>query len=153
MKRFLSALFLALFPLSASAPGQTGGGLALWQVGWPAAAQLPPRPSMDLTSKPLDKIPAGTVIGKFLPRGWSHLVMIAVPTLVPEDERDAPKIASHFARLFKFTVLANVVPGNPLERGFQLERVARGFAVTVGDHQMIISSANTMGTRWDPLSG
>src|SRR5687768_10637969 len=46
------------------------------------------QPTVVLESKPLSRIKPGTVIGKEAPEGWSHLVMIAIPTLTKEDLRD-----------------------------------------------------------------
>ncbi len=137
--------------LIASALGRAGGEPAFWQVGWTAESLIQTRPFVDLTSRPLDKIPVGTMIGTDPPKGWSHLVTIAVPTLVAEDERLAGKIASNYAQMFKFAVLANVVPGKRQGKGFRLGRVARGFAVTVENEQKIINSGNTQGTTLGPI--
>src|SRR5262245_55658656 len=52
---------------------------------------------VDFASRPLSRIPAGTVIGKTAPPGWSNFLMIAVPTLTEKDAADAPKIATHYA--------------------------------------------------------
>src|SRR5262245_57431857 len=49
--------------------------------GTPAAAPQVARPqeTVDLKQKPLDRIPVGTVIGRQPPKGWSHLVLLAIP--------------------------------------------------------------------------
>lgn len=108
--------------------------------------QEPDASNIDLTSRKLDLIPVGTVIGKSPPSGWSHLVLITIPTLVAEDERDAPPIATHYARMLKFTVLANVVRSQESGPGpFRLERVARGFAITIKGQETIVNSQNTLG--------
>jgi len=102
--------------------------------------------AIDLTRKPLARIPVGTVVGEKPPPGWSNLVLIAIPTLVPEDEAAAPRIAAHYARMFKFTVLANVAPKKtPRKARFCLQQVARGFAMTIEGQEKIISGQNTLG--------
>jgi hypothetical protein len=106
--------------------------------------------TIDLKQRRLAVIPVGTVIEKTAPEGWSHLVLIAVPTLTEEDERDSkrPKMATRYAQMFKFTVLANVV--RQTEAGkppFYLEKVARGFATDLNGKETIISSENTMKAR------
>jgi hypothetical protein len=47
--------------------------------------------------------------------------------------------------MFKFTLLANVVPPQAPGQAFYLGIVARGFAMTIGNEQKIVSSANTLG--------
>jgi hypothetical protein len=117
------------------------------RVGAPEAPgqTLKPQERVDLQKRPLDRIPVGTVIGQQPPRGWSNLVLFAVPTLTREDEREAPRTASHFAQMFKFTVLANVARRGDGKAPFYLERVARGFATTVGGRQVIINGRDTLG--------
>src|SRR5262249_34853040 len=73
-----------------------------------APQAIMPQEKIDLNAKPLDRIPVGTVIGRQPPKDWSHLVLFAVPTLTREDERDAPRMATRYAKMFKFTVLANI---------------------------------------------
>lgn len=105
-----------------------------------------PQDKIDLTAKPLDRIPVGTVIGDRPPEGWSHLVLFAIPTLTRQDERDAPRVAAHYAQMFKFTVLANRARrGKDKDSPYYLERVARGFATTVDRKQVVVSSKNTLG--------
>src|ERR1700681_3015098 len=70
----------------------------------PGAAAL-----FDVVPRALQHIPVGTVIGKEAPKYWTNLILFATPTLSEEDLRDSPKMAAHYARMFKFTLLANVV--------------------------------------------
>jgi hypothetical protein len=105
-----------------------------------------PLVGVDLARKPLERIPVGTVIGMTPPQGWSHLILLAIPTLAAEDERDAPKIAAHYARMFKFTLLAKVAREAAGEKGlFYLQRVGRGFATTIGGKETIVSGQHTLG--------
>lgn len=99
-------------------------------------------PAVDLESRPLPRIPAGTVIGKAAPEGWTNFIMIAVPTLTKEDIRDAPKVASHYAQMFKFTLLAQTEKDGDR---YRLKTVARGFATTVKDREIVIDSKKTFG--------
>lgn len=100
--------------------------------------------TVDLESKPLPRIPAGTEIGKTAPKGWSNFLMIAVPTLTEEDLADAPKIASHYAQMFKFTLLAQT---ERTKTGYQLKSVARGFAMNVRGKELIVESKRTFGGK------
>jgi hypothetical protein len=101
---------------------------------------------VDLEPKALDRIPVGTVIGKGAPEKFSHLVLFAIPTLVKEDEQDAPKLATHYAQLFKFTIVANVSSrASGKETTYFLDKVARGFATDIKGKETVISSKQTLG--------
>ncbi len=101
-----------------------------------------PLAHVELESKPLPRIPSGTVVSKGVPEGWTNFLMISVPTLTEKDARDAPKIAAHYAQMFKFTMLAR---SKKLGAAHTLETVARGFAMTVRDKEIIIDSKRTFG--------
>jgi hypothetical protein len=109
----------------------------------PQAAK--PQEKIDLEVKPLERIPVGTEIGRKAPEGWSNLVLLAIPTLTREDERDAPRMATHYAQMFKFTILANVAKRRDDRDRYYLERVARGFATTVDGKQIIVRGKQTYG--------
>jgi hypothetical protein len=101
---------------------------------------------VDLTTRPLTRIPAGTVIGQGAPAGWTHLVLIATPTLTPEDVRDAPKMAADYARMFKFTLLADVRrAGDGPAAPFQLRALGRGFAMGIAGQDTIVEGNDTRG--------
>lgn len=117
-----------------SAAAETGAGSTAEPVG--------EFRTVELESRPLPRIPAGTPVGKGVPEGWSNFLMIAVPTLTEKDERDAPKIAAHYARMFKFTLLAK---SEKLRDFYALKAVARGFAMTVGGKEIIVDPKNTFG--------
>jgi hypothetical protein len=108
----------------------------------PAAAPLR---RVDLKPLALDRVPVGTVIGKEAPKGFSHIVLFAIPTLTKEDDAYAPN-ASYYAQLFKFTILANVGQrGAGKDATYYLDKVARGFATAIDGRETVISSAKTLG--------
>jgi hypothetical protein len=112
------------------------------------------KPFLDLRPQPLAKIPVGTVIEQTPPAGWSHLVLFATPTLTPEDERDAPQIAADYARMFKFTILANVAGQRHGDRVYYwLEKTARGFAINLRGKETIVSMQNTLGANLGMFGG
>lgn len=124
----------------------------------PTVRQLPAAPAqnagtqgadqgVDFRHLPVERIPIGTIIGQQQPPpGWTNLVIFAVPTLTPEDLRDAPQIAADYARMFKFTILANVVAQrNGASVSYSLDKVARGFAVNINGKETIVSGQNTLG--------
>lgn len=139
----LTCLFIALL-LASSIGCSNSGRKATRLQSLEESPALPaveePRQTVDLTPKPLGNIPVGTIIGTTAPQGWSNLIVIATPTMIAEDERDAPKQATYYAKLFKFTLLANVARAS--ESGaapFYLERVALGFATPIDGKETIIS--------------
>lgn len=100
-------------------------------------------PEVDLKPVKLAQIEVGTVIGEKAPAGWSNLVMIATPTLEPAVAKAAPQTAVHYAKMFKFCLLANVERSNDAKNAFYLQAIGRGFAVTIGGKETIISVGNT----------
>ena len=144
MSRFLllaACLSLGLASCVCTSQPQGNSGVAQ-----PVGGEAPGNGTVDLEQKPLAKIPVGTVITDEAPKDWSHLVLIAIPTLTDEDRADAPRMAVHYAQLFKLTVLARVT--SPEESGktfWQLGRVARGFATTINGTETIISADDTRG--------
>ncbi len=118
------------------------GHLAL---GTASAQPAAPVRGVELKPRMLDRIPVGTVIGKESPKGFSHIVLFAIPTLTKEDDAYAPS-ASYYAQLFKFTILANVGQrGTGKDATFYLDKVARGFATAIDGKETVISSAKTLG--------
>lgn len=101
-----------------------------------------PLATVTLESKPLPSIPTGTVIGKTAPEGWTKLILIGTPTLTKEDLRDAPRIAAHYAQMFKFTLLART---SKVKDRHQLDTVARGFAIAIRGKETIVDSRRTLG--------
>jgi hypothetical protein len=99
---------------------------------------------VDLTPRALPRIRPGTVIGDGPPQGWSNLVLFATPSLAAGDVKEIPRVAADYARMFKFTVLANVSKKNPKGPAY-LDVVGRGFAMTVQGRQVIVDSRNTFG--------
>lgn len=112
-----------------------------------------PQPSgpVDLKPQPLPRIPVGTVIGATPPAGWSHLVLFATPTLTEQALKAAPKYAEtaiFYARMFKFTILADVGSTTVNNRpSYYLKNVARGFATSVKGQEVIVSRQNTLGAN------
>lgn len=104
------------------------------------------QPAYDVVPRTLERIPVGTVIGREAPRDWSHLVLFATPTLTEQDLRDAPKMATHYARMFKFTLLANVVGVQEGGKNtYRLQRLARGFAININGKETVVDGKNTLG--------
>lgn len=100
----------------------------------------------DVVQRSLERIPVGTVIGKTAPKNWTNLLLFAIPTLTEQDLRDAPKMATHYARMFKFTLLANVVATREgAKAAYWLQRIARGFAIDINGRETVVDGKNTLG--------
>ena len=100
----------------------------------------------DVVPRRLEHIPVGTVIGQEAPKDWTNLVLFATPTLSEEDVRDAPKMATHYARMFKYTLLAKVEGLKDGTRtAYKLQRVACGFAIDIHGKETVVDSKNTLG--------
>jgi hypothetical protein len=102
-------------------------------------------PAVDLVSRALPRITPGTVIpAEGPPQLWSNLVLFATPTLSPADLKEAPKMAAEYARMFKLTFLANVKK-NPQTNKYNLDVVARGFAINIRGKETVVDANNTFG--------
>jgi hypothetical protein len=109
------------------------------------ASSAPASGTVDLTPRTLARIPVGTTIGKTAPRGWTHLILLVIPTLTDEDLRDAPKMATHYAQMFKLTIVANVGRRQDGDKPtYFLKKVARGFATTIDGTETIVNGQNTL---------
>jgi hypothetical protein len=153
------ALYLSAFALSVGFcqaeldPAERYAGAPMPAPPMPAPAPNAPaaggggagtaRPAVDLTPRTLARIPVGTVIGRGAPDGWTHLVLFATPTLSAEDLRDAPKMAADYARMFKFTLLADVRRAG--DGPYYLRALGRGFAIGIRGRETVIDSNNTRG--------
>jgi hypothetical protein len=153
-RRHIFPLLFAMFFLGAccqTEPFQDGPGARLrpLETAEPAAAAIGAPGTLafvDVVPRSLERIPAGTVIGKQAPKDWTHLVLCATPTLSEEDLRDAPKMATHYAQMFKFTLLANVVAWKDGSKAtYRLQKLARGFAIDINGKETIIDGKNTLG--------
>jgi hypothetical protein len=147
MKRLIACLVLVAVVVIAGISCCAGRQEHQAELAAPPTAVrgVEPEGKVDLTQRALDRIPVGTVIGRRAPEGWSSLVLIAIPTLTREDIRDAPRMATHYAQMFKFTVLANVARRKGDDKApFYLQRVARGFATTIDGKEVIVSGNNTL---------
>lgn len=114
--------------------------------------------SIDVKERYLEKIPPGTEIGKTAPKGWTHLVFVATPTIAEGDVEALPSMAKSIASMLQLTVLANARnesddPGGNGNGGsrsggngasgkgpWRLEKVAVGFATPVNGKRIVISS-------------
>lgn len=127
--------------------GMTIGVGMLMLVDQRAEPQTGP---IDLKPQSVPRIPVGTVIGAQPPAGWSHLVVFATPTLTEQALKAAPSQAAtaiFYARLFKFTILADVGSTTNSRTSYYLKNVARGFATTVKGQEVIVNGQNTLGAN------
>ena len=107
-------------------------GAAGW-VAWPAAPIPAPewQAEYDVTSRPPEAIPPGTVVGREPPPGWSRIVIKSLPRVRPSDRA---KVSDYTARMagWMFTAfLADVrdEPGGSPPR--KLRAVAFGLGCSV----------------------
>jgi len=115
---------------------------------------MTPQGLIDLAPKRLPRIPPGTIIGDGPPSGWSHLVLFATPGLGAGDFKDIPKVVLDYAKWLKFTLLANVRKQKKAgTESYYLDRVARGFAVSIKDKETIIESKHTLDADMGILGG
>jgi hypothetical protein len=124
-------LILGLLPLL---------GLAAWAV-WPSPPRVPDwSGEYDVTSRPPELIPPGTVIDRSPPPGWSHLVIKSLPHVRPAD-RD--KVHGLTVRMVSWMFTAFVADVRPDPAGgrrrYHLHSVAMGLGTSVEGRDTILS--------------
>jgi hypothetical protein len=111
-------------------------GLTGWAL-WPSA---PPAPDWsaeyDLTARPPDLIPPGTVVERSPPPGWSHLVIKSLPRVRPADRVKLPAVTVRMASWMFTAFLADVRPEGGRHR---LRAIALGFGTSVHGRDTVIT--------------
>jgi hypothetical protein len=111
-------------------------GLTAWAV-WPSA---PPAPDWsaeyDLTARPPDLIPPGTVVERSPPDGWSHLVIKSLPRVRPAERDKLPALTVRMASWMFTAFLADVRPEGGRHR---LRAIALGFGTPVNGRDTVIT--------------
>ena len=104
--------------------------------------------TIDLAHKPVPRLKPGIVIGQEKDAGYSDLVTIVFPRLASGDIDSLPEFARHYASMFKFTVLANVLPHQrDGQTDYLLEKVGIGFAMDINGKTVVVTkdTANSFG--------
>jgi hypothetical protein len=105
-----------------------------------------PGAAYDVEARPLDLIPAGTVIGAGPPRGWSHLILKSHPRPAAGDFRQLSEESTRLASLLFTAVVADVKE----DKGrHHLERVAVGMGTRIGDEDVIVTPDTQKGLGAD----
>jgi hypothetical protein len=90
----------------------------------------------DVAVHRIDLIPAGTVIGKEAPSGWSHLILKSHPRAGAGDYRLLSEDSTRLAGLLFTAIVADVKE----ERGrYHLDHVADGMGTRIGDQDVIVT--------------
>jgi hypothetical protein len=120
------------------------GGLVAWQL-WPQSF-VPPAwaNDYDVSARPPELIPAGTVVGTGPPEGWSHLVIKSLPRVRPGAESRIPTLfRSRTVGMMTWMFTGFVADVRPETRGgetrYQLNKVALGLGTSVNGRDVIIT--------------
>jgi hypothetical protein len=105
-----------------------------------------PSSACDVTVRPLDLIPAGTVIGNEAPEGWTHLLLKSRPRA---GAGDVGRLSADQVDLASFLITALVADVRRDGRRYRLSRVAVGMGTRVGDRDVIITPATQKGLGAD----
>lgn len=95
-----------------------------------------------MATRPVARIPSGTVVGKGAPEGWTHLVLLVHPRLGSGDVSALPHVAARYTQMFQLTILART-------KAHTLDHVALGYAVDIDTRKVVITSTNTQGAPLD----
>jgi hypothetical protein len=94
----------------------------------------------DVTTRRLDQIPAGTVIGKEAPKGWSNLIIKSYSRPGAGDVNQLSPLADRLARLLFTAILADVKPERSTgSKRYKLAKVAVGLGTKIRDKDTVIT--------------
>jgi hypothetical protein len=122
-------------------------------AGWVTCATPPTTPTWqaeyDVTSRPPEAIPPGTVVGQTPPEGWSNIVIKSLPRVRPADRPKVKDLVARMAEWMFTAFLADVrsdPSGSPPRR---LRAVALGLGCSVHGRDTIITPENPAGAKLD----
>lgn len=107
-----------------------------------AAVEKPPGPagSYDVTPRPVPLIPAGTIIDKGPPKGWSHLISKNYKRV---GAGDVDKLSAQMKEVSGFLFSAWLANVETEQQGgqarYRLDRVAIGLGTRIGSQDVIIT--------------
>lgn len=130
-RRFLVLVVLSLF-LCAS--------LSVW---FPPPSSPPQRSTetYDLTPRPIELLPPGTVIGDCAPAGWTHLILKSHSHVASGDVERMDATLKHLASFLWSALVARVEPAPPTgPPPYRLSAVAFGIGTRINGQDKIISS-------------
>ncbi|MGI9471565.1 MAG: hypothetical protein ACR2NZ_08545 [Rubripirellula sp.] len=107
-------------------------------------------PSVDMSHKPVPRLPSGIIIGDQQQSGYSDLVTLVLPRLSSGYVNSLPEYAKRYASMFKFTALADVKPVTTNGRtDYLLDRFGVGFSMDINGKLVVVtpSTANKLGAN------
>jgi hypothetical protein len=117
---------------------------AAWAV-WPSAPPVPDwSGEYDVSARPPEAIPPGTVVGRSAPPGWSHLVIKSLPRVHPDYREKIPgltpgltiRMASWMFTAFLADVVREEGTNPPCHR---LRAVALGLGTSINGRDVVIT--------------
>jgi hypothetical protein len=106
----------------------------------------PASSAYDVTQRRLDLIPAGTVIGKEAPEGWTHLLIKSHPHPGGGDTKELSSTADRLSRFLFTAILANVkAEKNDRDTRYKLAQVAVGVGTSINNMDTIITPQTQRG--------
>ena len=92
----------------------------------------------DFQIKPLERIPAKTIIDMKATQGWSDLLIFVSATLGEGDTDAVNSTVKHYAGLFNLVYMANV--GKDSNGASYLDKVGVGFSTNIDGQNVVITS-------------
>jgi hypothetical protein len=100
----------------------------------------PGMPAYDVALRRLDLIPAGTVIDKKAPKGWSHLIIKSYSRPGEGDTKQLTPVADRLSRFLFTAILANVKAENTTDgKRYKLAKVAVGIGMSFRGKDTVIT--------------
>lgn len=105
-----------------------------------ACSQGKPAAIYDVKPRRLEQIPAGVIIGKTAPKGWSNLILKSYSRPGAGDVKQLSATADRLARLLFTAILADVKADNSGGgKRYKLAKVALSLGTRIGDKDTIVT--------------
>jgi hypothetical protein len=109
-----------------------------------AAQEDPVLARYDVTPRPIDLIPPGTVVERSAPEPYTHLIIKSLPRLGAGDLDSVNDLTKELAALLHTALLAKVTPYDASgQRRYRLTEVATGFSTNVPGRGDTVLSPDT----------
>jgi hypothetical protein len=121
------------------AAGAAGLAVAAWAIRPGPPSEPDWAHAYEVTARPPDAIPPGTVIDRTAPPGWSHLVIKSKPRIRPDQRPLVNDLTARMAGWMFTAFLADVRPDDTGRPRHRLRTVALGLGCTVDGRDVVIT--------------
>jgi hypothetical protein len=92
------------------------------------------------TGHAIEKLPYGSRINRQPPTGWTHTLLVSVPSVDSGDLRQVSTLVTNYAEMLSLVIVARIEPERSEEpRNYQLRSIGVGMAIRQGDDFVVVT--------------